>query len=763
MPQVAPTSVTPASGATVTVPNPTLGATLVAIGDGTTQKAEWQFATNSGFTTNVITVTETNADLRVSGATTEAPSITDLALTNGTWYIRARSVTGAGVTGPYNTGVSFTVNVPILPTPTALTPATGTVTTMTPTLGVTLGVDGAGRQQKAEWQLATNTGFTANVRAIIESDTDFRASGATTEVVPAGSKITYDLGTTWYLRARSVGNDGTTSAWTANNTLTLSMAAPPTPTSITPANGSTQTTSEPTLGATLSAATEGRTVKAEWQLATDSGFTANVKTITESSSDLRTSGATTEVVPTGSKLYQTLWYMRSRAIDQYGQPGSYSANQSFTVAHAPVASPTSPIADSNVIYSATPTFTWGFSDPYSGDTQTAYQIIIERNDTAAVVTDTGKISSTAQTANVAVNSSYKDIKLRWKIRVWDSDNVPGNYSPYQLFTVTDVPTVTVTAPTNNQVIATGAPTVTWTLDAGTTQVSYRIVFRKQSDNSLVYDTGTVNSTSLTYTAPLTILPNSTAYTLTVTVTDTMGLSGDGVRNFSVSYSAPATVPFTVDDSGYDGYGYVNINWSGATPAGNFIRWNVYRKTEGTANWAIIYTTTNVSIVSYKDYLSPNGEPVRYAVTQVATVSASPYESAIVQSNVVQPGGTHYWLISPTDPTANLLIPQVVGDDFTDEYEQESYTVIGRGRKVNQGTRIGYSGELSTQLRTDSNSTAREKRLKLELLKATGAEFYLRTPFGDVFQIALGNLSFSRIAGVGTNEYMDVSIPYMEVF
>jgi hypothetical protein len=761
-----PTSVTPANGATVTVPNPTVGGTMAAIATGQSQKMEWQFATNTGFTANVQTVTEVSGDLRASGATTETSTFADLLLTNGTWYMRGRAVDEYGIYGPYSSTNTITVNTPVLATPTAVTPAAAaTVTTMTPTYGGTLGVDGAGRLQKMEWQTATDNAFTLNAKSLIEADSDFRASGATTEILPSSKKITFLEGTTWYLRGRSVGNDGTTSAWSATTSYTLSMAAPPTPTSITPATGSTITTSVPTLGAVIQAASESRLSRAQWQFATDSGFTANIKTVTEAVGDQRISGSTLEVVPLASKLFQSLWYMRCRAVDQYGQLGSYSASQTFTVVHLPVASPSAPISDAKVLYATNTTFSWSFSDPYSSDVQTAYQVIVERNDTNAVVFDTGKVSTATHSGTIASASLLKDVKLRWKVRVWDVDNVAGLYSPYQLFTLSDLPVVTITSPTNAQQIGTGQPTITWTNDAPTVQASRRVVIRRVSDNVIVHDSGTAASTALSYTTPVTVLANSVNYTVTVTVTDTNGMVGSSAaRAFSTLYVTPAFVVFSVDPALYEDSGYINVSWATQIPDSFFIDWRVYRRLAGVLPWTLQTVITDPSVVTYHDWTAGANLSYEYAVTQTAGRSGLVLESYIDWTpNTYLASGTHYWLINPFDETDNLKIDQVTADSFTDDYEEAEFIIIGRGRKKNLGTRHGYTGTLTAQFRDNSSGTAREKRLKLEIIKAASVSYYLRNPFGDLFEVSLGNLGFARIAGVSTSEFVDVTIPYSEVF
>lgn len=760
-----PTSVTPAQSATVTVPNPTLGGTFAAIVGGT-GKLEWELASDSGFTTNYKVITESDADLTASGTHTETPTIANLALTSGTWYLRAHVINDTGMSGPWSTAQSFTATIPALPAPTAVTPASGaTVTTMRPTLGATITADTAGRLSKAEWQLATNSGFTTNLRTIVELDTDLRASGATTEVVPEAQLISMDLGTTWYVRARQVGNDGSVSAWSTGTSFTLAVAAPPVPTAITPATGGpTIGTNTPTLGATIGAASEGRTSRAEWQLATDTGFTTNLRTVTESTGKLRTSGATTEVVPSGSKLTQTTWYLRARAIDQYGQASSWSAYTTFVVSHAPTALTRTPANDATIQYGATNNFGWTFTDISSSDTQTAYEVVVERNDTGASVLATGKVTSTANNADLAISASYKDVKLRWKVRLWDTDNVVGNYSGYALLTLSDPPVVTITSPTPAQQLTTGQPTFTWSNDGTTIQASRRVVVVHDSDGIVVYDSGTTSTSSTSHTASRVILENGEAYTATVTVTDTVGMVGSSTVSFTTSYLAPDSTTFLVDETNFDELGYVYIDWSQTTPDGFFVDWRVYRRPVESVSWDLIFTSTDPELRVAYDWIVPSGNVYEYAVTQRAGRFGSVIESPIVQTESRIVSGTHYWILNPLDDSDNMRLSNVTSDSYTDSYDEAELIIINRGRKINQGTRIGYDGSLVAQLRDDEDGlTARQKRVKLQTIKAARTTYYLRNPFGDLLEISLGNIGVSRVAGVGTSEFVDVTIPYKEVF
>lgn len=758
-PPVAPTSVTPTG--TVTKPNPTLGGTLVAIATGQTQRMQWQFAKDTGFTSSVQTVTEGSGDNRVSGATTETPNISDLLLTNGTWYMRARAVDLGGIFGPYAATITLTVSTPLPPTPTAVLP-TGTVTTLTPTFGATVAADSAGRWLGIEWTIAKNNTFTTSPVTLITRPGQFALSGAITETFYSGEKV----GTNGiiYVRARSYGvSDDMKSNWSTTVSYTLAMVAPPVPTLLTPVNASTVQTNTPNLGLTLSEATEGRLVRAGWQFATDAGFTANVRTITEDASLLRTSGPTVTALPITEKLFTGSWFFRGREIDEYGQSSAWTGAQTLIVSHKPSAVPTGPNGDVTFQYMTNTVFNWSFIDTSPDDSQSAYQIVVQRT-TGEAVLDTGKVVSTVLNRSVLSSTLLKDVKLRWQIRVWDQDDVVSNYSAFQLFKLSDLPVVTITLPTAGQQVTTGKPTVIWTIPAPKVQVSFRAVFKRTSDNVVIHDSGLIATAIKTYTVPQTILKNGVAYSVTITVNDADLMSASKTHNFTTLYESPAEVTFYVDGSGYESVGFIDINWSMMQPDGFFTQWTVYRRETGDSDWHILAVYTDPAITVYHDWLANTGTSWEYAVTQTAGRSGELLESVQEPApESILADGTHYWLIDSNNEGRNFKLDNVSSDDFTDPYEEEELIIIGRGRKVNQGTRIGYDGSISAKLRDDNNETARSKRTRLQALKNSRTAFILRTPFGDLFNVAVSNIAVSRVAGVGTDEAVDITIPYKEVF
>lgn len=532
----------------------------------------------------------------------------------------------------------------------------------------------------------------------------------------------------------------------------------------TPSDGSTINSDVPTVSTTVP--DNGEDVVVRMQMARDTAFTSNLKDFY-----LDFPGAGPTWVRSGvlsykmssttiEELFTGTWYMRTR-VENGAVSGAWSTTRTFTVSHPPAAALTFPINGQGIVFgSGSVTFQWNFSDTSETDNQTAYQLVLERNDTGAVILDTGKIVSGTPQHAYTVSVTYKNLILRWKVRLWDSDDVVGSYSPYSTFSLADAPVATLTSPLEGGTVDSGAPTITWTFTApGRTQYSYRVrIYNSLSE--LAYDSGVVISSATTHTPPNAVIGVGAA-SVVLNTWDSTNLQADDDNAFTAIFDEPLQPQFFVDDTVYDSTGYVRITWTSANRDATFIEYRVYRREVGDTMWDLIYTDNDNSASDYTfdDYSAGSGKSYEYSVIQLAQRAATPVESqktAIIQAD---PQSTQYWLIDNDNPDRNILISNVTSDSFTDEYEQATLKVIGRGNHVDYGTRWGYVGSLSAQLR---GTEARLQRLQLEYLKSLRVEMYLRNPFGDVWRVATGNIQVDRVSGVGTTEMSDVTIPYEEV-
>lgn len=224
------------------------------------------------------------------------------------------------------------------------------------------------------------------------------------------------------------------------------------------------------------------------------------------------------------------------------------------------------------------------------------------------------------------------------------------------------------------------------------------------------------------------------------------------------YAFPATpTGLSVSITTYDPNGYVNITWT-SSPASNFQKWLVYRK----AAAETVYTKLGEILVSgtkvWHDWLAGTGDSYTYQLTQADIIG----ESAPVTSGSVSPVSSKWWLTYLGDETKNLQL-HVVSNDFTDEWENATFHLIGRGRKKDFGTHLGVKGSLTAHMFEGFDGlSARAARLKIKALRDLLSDLNLRTPFGDVYLVDPGNLSVSHTPGGGPFELATVSLEYEEL-
>jgi hypothetical protein len=606
-------------------------------------------------------------------------------------------------------------------------------------------------------QVSTSNSWTCTVN--LPNSTTYRAYVKCAQLTPGSSIVHWTTaGTTWAALGAA--------AYTGFST---NYTGPSAVTSHTPAAASTQNTSVPTLTAVFPAHTIGAAVtqQVEWQFATDAGFTTNARTVLSPNTFSGASGSndTYAMINSATRLFQGTWYMRARMKDSNGLYGSYDTATSFTVSHPPTAGSLTPTGAVSRDYggSGSTTVGWAFSDTYVLDAQSAYQVLVERDSDSLSILDTGKQTSAVQSHTWNISATYKDTLLRWRVRLWDSDDVVGTaYTANQQFYVRDLATVAITDPVGAGSVNSPQPTFTWTFSAsgGRTQTHYRLQTVVTSGGAAVWDSGYVASSALS-AQHVGILTNGVGYTSTLTLRDSSGLEKSVTVAYTASWTPADNPTVTISVANYTASGYVGLSWPQNRDA-NFVSYNVWRRVTGTTTWYLVATITDVapSTYTYNDYFSQVGG-IDYAVTQSALRFGVSVESA-KNVQAVTTVSDDYWLIlNSASPTA-VKLPLVKNDSFTDEWEQAEITLLGRGRRIERGTHYGYKGSLTCQVYDTATTTARQTRQALEAAKAAGVAMRLRNPFGDVWDVAVGDLSISRIAGVGQNEYFTVDVPYTQI-
>ena len=207
--------------------------------------------------------------------------------------------------------------------------------------------------------------------------------------------------------------------------------------------------------------------------------------------------------------------------------------------------PTYPVSNVSLDRNVTQRFSWTFSDPDAGDTQSKYDI---RYRPVGVTTWTGPFTGTTAFAfHDSGAGTFTDGQWEWQVRTYDSVGSPSPFSASGFFTAATVPAgPTITAPTNGSTLSSAAATLVW---SSPTQDAYQV--RKVADNAGVadtattyFDTGTVES-SIVRSHALTFPANTRYEHLQVRVRTTGLWSAWASTRVLVSYTPPTTPSLTV--------------------------------------------------------------------------------------------------------------------------------------------------------------------------------------------------------------------------
>jgi hypothetical protein len=223
--------------------------------------------------------------------------------------------------------------------------------------------------------------------------------------------------------------------------------------------------------------------------------------------------------------------------------------------------PTAPILTPPTNYDATvaKAFTWTPTDPNPGDTQSAYQLQILDADLGTTALDTGKVTSTVSSHNVAGGTLTNVKSYQWRVKTWDALDAEGDWSEYSTFQTSAGGQVTITDPAVDNPVGldTDDTYVTWTVTGATVQASYRIILRRMSTLAVVSDTGWVTSTATT--ALVSGMATDVQYRVEIQVRNAaLVLSGIGQRLLTPSYATPEAPVVTLSDMSDQGYMLVSV-------------------------------------------------------------------------------------------------------------------------------------------------------------------------------------------------------------
>lgn len=213
-------------------------------------------------------------------------------------------------------------------------------------------------------------------------------------------------------------------------------------------------------------------------------------------------------------------------------------------------------------------------------------------------------------------------------------------------------------------------------------------------------------------------------------------------------------------------GECNVAWNDAAEDANWYSYRVYIREVGMNDWNLLKEFTNdITNYSYDAYAFASGvsnEVVVVEVTQAVT-GGELTEGTYANSDTFTASTTEgYFLVDAENNSNSFYLEHVKGDSWDDVYEQGSFLLLGRGRKVDFGTHTGRSGDLTATIFPTSTRTVRSQIQELASLRSTGSRvIFIRNPFGDLIKTSISSISHQRIPA-GFDDRMDVTISWLEV-
>lgn len=688
-----------------------------------------------------------------------------------------------------------------LVTPSAVTPG-GTVDTVSLALGANIRAPQAEQPVRPMWQLARDSAFTQDVR---EFYGPYTTSTVDIPVIrtsdPMGDSHTDLEPGTWHIRVRTqdVRGGANVSAWRTGSPINIVLPAPPQAVAVQDSSlvNTPYSIRRGRVGFT-GAAPGGRAIGIEWQFSATSNFasvTASWKNLEDAilwsvaSPGAGSSGSEVFYDPTpdpsvrgglhGRKVSPAdpsqylsqvpgQWYMRVRGIDRFGGAGPWSAAVTFTVSHPPVVLSQSPDHGGS-IDATTGVMSWTMGDPWPGDTQSGATVKLYHPDTPGLELLEHEVFGSASTVTpgtlVDLTPHMRKV-IPYFLILEDRDGVEG-WGNQGTMRISRNPDVTVHTPVEGENLPTGAPMISWSSVFAATGVSQRsvsIVIRRMDNGAIAHEEEVAFPGAISAEYRGKPLDNLTEYMATVSVTDTEGLTGSKVVHFSTAFIRPIPVHSYPDATSYTELGYVRVTIDPADRDAEFSRWVIHRRRALPGEqWEEAGHCADPYATEWLDWGAAGTGHWEYAVTQEVMRYGSPVQSLIEHIGPqVYLFSDSYWLIVPGDERSSVRLHHVSGDEYTSEREMSEYVIIGGGRRVARGTVKGKSGALSATVRHSTGRSATAQLKALEDLNADGRAVIMRDPFGNRTLVQLGEISVSRVAGVGSSEFADLGIPYSEV-
>lgn len=200
------------------------------------------------------------------------------------------------------------------------------------------------------------------------------------------------------------------------------------------------------------------------------------------------------IVPANILESNTTYHYSVKVWDQTGEESSASAAQYFEIRQPPNApsrlSPSGSQKNPDIVRTLTPTISWYFSDPDSGDEQSAYEVVIW-DDVGEVIYK--RENTIVKEFRVPANRLRSNTTYHYTVKVWDKKGKESAPSEVQYFKIRQAPN----APSNlspfgswdkPKIVKTLAPEISWDFsdpDLGDNQSAYQVIIWDETNKVII--------------------------------------------------------------------------------------------------------------------------------------------------------------------------------------------------------------------------------------------------------------------------------------
>ena len=453
----------------------------------------------------------------------------------------------------------------------------------------------------------------------------------------------------------------------------------------------------------------------------------------------------------------TSYQFQIRGKDESALWSDWSALQSFSTNAAP-SIPTNLDPTASQVLTDYPLLTCEFTDAddTTGSGLTGFARIkdsggsVLSTETLTYNGTTGKWEFQTTSSELATFATY-----RWDAYSYDGTLYSGAVtdvgdavkSSESIFVFAEGPTVTITAPTENEVITTANLSVTWTT---TDQQKYRVYLYENGSSTAVYDSGETVSTTSSHTIPSGYLENDTAYDLIVWVEDSDPLEGQSaIRNFTVDYVEPDAVSnFAVSaikvgtdlwESAY------HLTWDQTTYGTDvWQEYTIRRQAASGVDTAsiILARLTSPLQVSYIDYVPQSGVEYVYSITQTILTGIDLLTSAASTGSPEPLALGGVVLCSVSDPENIRTALRYTNErDYPRDIDEAVYQPLNGAKPTTVRSRTYVvRPEFDVRLFDDDEATATARRLELEAIDQTRGTICYRDNHGRKYFLTLPDVT-----------------------